>query len=98
MPKGKKFTAAEKHFHEKEIILRRELNRTRDRVYELRAQLDEAFAEMEKLTALNDELEARNAVLQQTVGLTDAEVRDLVKRAQSLNTLAGVMDHMPRFY
>lgn len=98
MPKGKKFTAAEKHFHEKEIILRRELNQTRDRVYELRARLDEALNEMEKLTALNQELEAKNAILQQTAGLTDEEVRSLVKRAQSLNTLAGVMDHMPRFY
>ena len=91
MPKGKKFDAAEKHFLKQKENLDRIIRGLRTEVQTQDKEIKRLARLLELERNENLHLQLKNQALQETAGLTDSEVRTLVKKAEALNAIGGVM-------
>lgn len=98
MPRGKKYDAAEKHFlKQKEVLDKRCLALSKQcaeygkEVRELSKQLKDAQAENERLRAGLD-------ALKELHGLSDSDVRTLIRQAESRNMVTGMLKHLGGYY
>lgn len=98
MPRGKKYDAAEKHFlKQKEVLDKRCLSLSKQcaeygrEVRELSKQLKGVQAENEKLRR---ELDA----LKELHGLSDSDVRTLIRQAEDRNMVTGMLKHLGGYY
>ncbi len=101
MPKGKKFDAAEKHFHEKEIRLNRQIRAAEDARHAAEKHDAETTAENRKLEAENEKLRAENVKLSELMELTPQQRNDLFERISAEKKLAdtmSAMEHMGRTF
>lgn len=91
MPKGKKYDAAEKHFLKQKEVLDRTIRQLREQVATMATAKMADDAKIGRLEDENAKLKQANAALQKTAGLTDSEVRSLVKNAESMNVVSGLL-------
>lgn len=97
MPKGKKFDAAQKHFQEKEQRLNRMMRAYEHQANEATAKAEALQSENEQLRMENAKLTMINQQLQELHNLSDADIKALLDRAHSLNTLTSLMDILPHY-
>lgn len=86
MPKGKKYTAAEKHFLEEKHKLLKKLRAAQERS----KRCTELEAEVEVLTAQVEALENEKAELLKKLGMTPAEREREKKSVQCLEMLSAI--------
>ena len=97
MTKGKKFNAAERHFHEKEIKLKRIMQELESSTKKANKIANELQKENEKLKAENDELKAQNQKLMELHQLNEEDIQAILKQAyfkQKLNSLINVYQQL----
>ena len=104
MPKGKKFDAAEKHFMKKEEALRREIKELRDALTSSRQALENSLARQNQLVVENATLKQERDRSLQLQGLTQEEIRQLIKdehdRAESarmFKSMVGLSSHLSHY-
>lgn len=90
--KGKKFTAAEKHFNEKALKMRQECRQAQLAKDEALAEAKRLREENERLMKENERLRQRNDVLESTLGLTEQELKDLIDASKHQRELAKMFD------
>lgn len=88
---GKKFTAAEKHFHEKEVKYQKELKAAREQNSILTARLERKTKELEDTKKALTEMTERYDILAKMSGLSPTEIRQLVKDAENRNLFASLL-------
>ena len=97
MSKGKKFTAAEKHFHEKEVKLKKDMQYWQDRCIELAKRVSELeYALHESKLTIQNQSEWIERLLQYTeLDLTD--IRAACEKDKKLAEVASMMCGVSRF-
>lgn len=91
MPKGKKFEAAEKHFLKQKKELDSTISTQRqllENAIEDRNRIQNQLAMYQKECEL---LRKENAELKKLKGLSDSDVRTLIKKADSINAAASLL-------
>lgn len=83
MSKGKKFTAAKKHFQEKEVKLRQEMRSIKCEIALISDRLSRTLDE-------NEKLKEENAKLLEVSGMTDGDLRDLLSVSRASNMLSSM--------
>lgn len=94
MPRGKKYNAAEKHFLKQKEALDKQLLASRNlcgiydsKIRRLEKELAEAKGEITRLTQEND-------TLKELHGLSQSDVRELIRKAEGINAIHGVFKFM----
>lgn len=90
MPKGKKYTAAEKHFLEQKATLDKTIKFLRQEVQTITTDRNHFARRCEELEKENALLKQRCDELQKLHGLSDSDVRELIKKAESMNCVTGL--------
>ncbi|KLU61858.1 hypothetical protein CEB3_c17760 [Peptococcaceae bacterium CEB3] len=96
--KGKKFTAAEKHFQEKEVKIRQEMKRYTERIMELIDVNHQLSKENEVLKSLNAEIKEKYEKLLEYSRLEETDIVNALERDKNLSLLSGMfqgkMNHL----
>jgi predicted nuclease with TOPRIM domain len=93
--KGKKFDAAEKHFQEKELKLRREMRQIAERMTEVSSINSQFAAKNKVLEKENAEIKERYRKLLEYSKLSESDITAALKRDKAVTQLAGLVDGMP---
>ena len=100
MPKGKKFDAAEKHFMKQKDSLDRTIKALQKDLQDMtedRNRISRSYErELKENELLKERIQALEAVLKETQGLSESDIRTLVKKAEAVATVAGGLTAMSR--
>lgn len=95
MPKGKKFSAAEKHFEKKRLILQAEVDYYRTKYVELNNEQAQLKDEVNTLELENVKLKELNERLLEHTGLSEEDITQVCeaekKKGEALHTFASLM-------
>ncbi len=91
MPRGKKFNAAEKHFNEKEMRLRRDLRIAEEKARDYRKWNEQLTEANRFLKEENERLQAANDVLRSVASLSDSDLKTLLDKARNEEKLTGMI-------
>ena len=94
---GKKFSASEKHFQEKELRLRREINRLELVVGELIHKNVEITEDNKRLLKENTIITAKYNQLLEYSKLSDEDMKQAVKRDIAVASLFGTMSALSKY-
>jgi predicted nuclease with TOPRIM domain len=94
--KSKKFDAAEKHFYEKELKLKQQVKHYEERDGILINENERLSKENRKLQTEVSELKDKYNKLLEYSKLSDVDIKNALKRDQSVNNLSTFMDIMAR--
>ena len=89
--KGKKFNAAEKHFQEKEILLRRELNKYKEWFIETNNVNNQLIKENEQLKRNADIITKYNKLLEYSK-LSEDDIMRALKKDKALEQISGLIN------
>lgn len=88
MPRGKKFDAAEKHFLKQKEVLDRTIKGLRQELQAMTEDRNRFARRYESEKQAREELQKRYDAIKETEGLSESDVRALVKKADSINAIA----------
>ena len=91
MPRGKKFDAAEKHFLKQKEVLDRTIRDLRQQLQAMTKDRDHFARRSQQLAEEVELLKRRNDELQKLHGLSDSDVKELLKKAESVNAVTGIL-------
>jgi hypothetical protein len=94
--RGKKFNAAEKHFKEKELELRKEMKRYIDFADEIKVANSLLFKENEKLKIENTEIKMKYEQLLEYSKLSEDDIQRALKRDKSLEQVNSLINMASR--
>lgn len=94
--KGKKFTAAEKHFREKEVKLRQEMQRHKEWLIEVSSVNSQLLKENEQLKKENAALKAKYEKLLELSKLSDGDVKAALRANNAVDMFMGLFDQFGR--
>ena len=92
MAKGKKYSAAEKHFNEKCIEWRHRIRDLEQLSQKYFVQCQELKEENDKLLAENERLKEDNKTLLKLNKMSEEELRSVVKSKESVNKVADLVN------
>lgn len=96
--RGKKFDAAEKHFQEKEIKLRRQFRTSQDIRQKLMDENLELKVENEKLIKENTEIKAKYEKMLEVSKLDDKAITNLVKCTEFTAGMITMTEYFAKKY
>lgn len=98
MAKGKKFTAAEKHFFEKEIKYQKEIQQLKETIKEMKQKKNAELGRIHELEVENDTLKQHNERLLKYMDLNESDIKlacqkdkELASTLKMLNIFTGNM-------
>lgn len=92
MPKGKKFDAAEKHFHKKEQELRKRIKFLENVIDQMNKEWNKLQLEYRQLKKENEKLTEVINQLMKTQNLSEEDVQALLAHTKHLNKVYEVME------
>lgn len=94
MGKGKKFNAAEKHFNEKFIKIKKEKDEMRLKIQELERRNEHLEKRNKSLSESVSNLKEENITLMLASNLSEVELQTLLKKAESINHVCEMIKAM----
>ena len=95
--KGKKFDAAEKHFHEKEVKLRQEMRECREEVASVRERNIQLIENNEKLEKESADIKEKFQKLLELSKLSENDINSLLKTNEVAGMYAGFLKGISRY-
>jgi len=95
--KGKKFDAAEKHFHEKEVKLRQEMRECREEFISIRERNIQLLENNEKLEKENADIKEKFQKLLELSKLSENDIKALLRVNEVAGIYSGFLKGMSRF-
>lgn len=96
MPKGKKFTAAEKHFEKKCVEWRKRIRELEQANKILHQKNCDNIDEIQKLRMENEYLKQQNNILMEVKDMSVTDVKTLVESRESIRNASSLLTAMMR--
>ncbi len=93
MPRGKKYNAAEEHFRKKEVVYQKEIRGLKEAIGRMDAEAKAKDKLLKEATDTIAALQQKVDQLMKTSGLTESEVRDMVRAAEGTNTIMSLLQY-----
>ena len=98
MSKGRKFTAAEKHFYEKELTLRQEMRKTEEWAEQIINVNNQLAKENKQLKKDFDELKEKYDKLLKYKDMTNYEIETALKTDQMLSGFGAITNNLSKYF
>ena len=95
--KGKRFDAAEKHFHEKEVKIRQEIRQYIEWMAEVNSVNSQLTKENEQLKKENADLKEKFEKLLEHSKLSESDITTALYKDKALTKLSDMMGAMERY-
>ena len=98
MSKGKKFTAAKKHFNEKEVALRQEMRSIREWSDEVSTVNNQLAKENKQLKKDFDELKEKYDKLLEYKDMTEGDIKTALYKDQMLTGIGAITKNLSKYF
>lgn len=97
MPKGKQFSAAEKHFEKKRLLYEKQIKHLNSCVSDQKAIISNQEAKIQSLSTENTQLHEWIERLLEYTELSKEDIKEACEKDKKLGSLLGIMDIAMRF-